>query len=325
MLKPDPMKSAKMTADVDGRLRAALTYLVSDVIGQPEAATDLSHAPAAHALQAQMREAAVNDDIDGIIALYREHGAVLKRPLPDERCALVTWGADTFTDSERTLLKTAFQDDIGLTGSLVAPDPSLEAQLRASYATLRTVLPDTVPLWWAEIEALVSTVILASSGTEGKSFGGATTFGAWGAILINPVGQSDPLRLALALVHESSHQKLFYAHLDDEVVLNDPDERFSSPLRREPRPMDGIYHAAFVLARMVQFLHDLTGAPGALDALGTGVRDEAEQLLAQNIHAFDAGHDEIVAHARLTELGQQIIDEAAACVAACKTHEGQSA
>ena len=35
--------------------------------------------------------------------------------------------------------------------------------------------------------------------------------------------------------------------IDELFVLNPDWERFPSPLREDPRPMDGIYHATFVV------------------------------------------------------------------------------
>ncbi len=53
-----------------------------------------------------------------------------------------------------------------------------------------------------------------------------------------------------ALLHETAHQLLFGLSLDQPVVENDVEERYASPLRPDPRPMDGIFHATFVCARM---------------------------------------------------------------------------
>ncbi|MCW5300168.1 hypothetical protein DXT88_18520 [Herbaspirillum lusitanum] len=54
------------------------------------------------------------------------------------------------------------------------------------------------------------------------------------------------------LVHESSHNVLFGLMLSDPMVLNPVSEKFSAPLRTDLRPMYGIFHAAFVVARMVR-------------------------------------------------------------------------
>jgi hypothetical protein len=45
------------------------------------------------------------------------------------------------------------------------------------------------------------------------------------------------------LAHESSHNLLFGFSADESLVENSPEELFPSPLRMDPRPMDGICHA----------------------------------------------------------------------------------
>jgi HEXXH motif-containing protein len=52
------------------------------------------------------------------------------------------------------------------------------------------------------------------------------------------------------LTHEAAHSLLLGYTLGAPLVESDPAERFSSPLREDLRPMDGIVHATYVLARM---------------------------------------------------------------------------
>ena len=135
--------------------------------------------------------------------------------------------------------------------------------------------------------------------------------------MINPRSQVTDLDLVVTLIHESSHLKLFSAYLDDEIVLNDPNEVYSSPLRREARPMNGIYHAAFVLARMVSFMHNLrtTGQAGAV--IGTGLA-ALDSRINGAVQGFEAAYDVISSQGQLTSLGRTIIEEAAVGVAALK-------
>lgn len=58
------------------------------------------------------------------------------------------------------------------------------------------------------------------------------------------------MRLVEGLAQENSHAVLPDATLGALTVENLGSERFPSPLRHDPRPMDGIIHAACVLARM---------------------------------------------------------------------------
>lgn len=112
--------------------------------------------------------------------------------------------------------------------------------------------------------------------------------------------------------------KLFYAYLDDEIVLNPPDQVFSSPLRRQPRPMNGIYHAAFVLARMALFIADIGRATAGARLFGDGANRALQDELARSISSFDSAYAIIREQGVLTEKGQHIIAEAVARVDDCR-------
>ncbi|MCL9677224.1 HEXXH motif-containing putative peptide modification protein [Acinetobacter sp. ACZLY 512] len=59
------------------------------------------------------------------------------------------------------------------------------------------------------------------------------------------------------IVHETSHNLLFGIELKEKLVLNKLSDRFEAPLRSDPRPMYGIFHAAFVISRMVRIFRIL--------------------------------------------------------------------
>ena len=80
-------------------------------------------------------------------------------------------------------------------------------------------------------------------------FDGASTFYLWGAVFVRVAGKS-PVELAEALAHETGHLLLFGLTIGRPLVENSYDERYASPLREDPRPMEGLVHAAYVLARM---------------------------------------------------------------------------
>lgn len=310
MLHPDPAFVRHANSAISQRLCAAFDHLLVEVLGQA-APPRWSTAPAAHAVQDMMRLAALAGDLDAIRALATRHAEALAAPVPTSGLRVLSWGED-MSASECELLQHAFSDDIGLTGSLRAVEPALATRIREDILRLVTDLETAAPLWAEEFTSLISTVLLAESGDDG--FAGASAFPGWGAILINPQRQGDDLALLMTLIHESSHQKLFIAYLDDEVVLNDPDERYSSPLRHEGRPMNGLFHAAYVLARMVCLLADLRRS--GKTAL-TGASDSRLAEMSANLtRQFNAAHGVIDAHGQLTARGRFIIDEAAAAVAA---------
>lgn len=319
MLSADPRGADMMMMEVGDRLRSALSYLLSEVIGDPKTAAQIPATPAACALQNLMREAAVTDDVQEIRRLYSENRHVLARPKSIGPMHVVSWGSAEFTSSEWHLLQSAFGDDVGLTTMLRAPDAQAVQRVEEAIALLREVLSLELPLWWAEVENLVQLIVLARGNETGSQFSGASAFAAWGAILINPDSSPTPLSLALTLVHESSHQKLFYAFLDDEVVLNDPHSLYTSPLRRQERPMNGIFHATYVLARMISFLSELAASSAWERALGAGAKAEILDRMSDYITIFEGSHAVIETHGKLTPTGAEIMAEAIAVVARCKS------
>ena len=89
--------------------------------------------------------------------------------------------------------------------------------------------------------------------------------------------------------------------LGEFLVHNPDDELHASPLRSDPRPLDGTFHATFVSARM-HYAHS--------HALETGVLSKREQkqsrkALVWRRTAFQDGLKTLNEHASLTPLGDK--------------------
>jgi HEXXH motif-containing protein len=151
-----------------------------------------------------------------------------------------------------------------------------------------------------EMRALVRQVILAIGGPDAPPFGGVTTFYVWGAIFINPSLYVDAVTMASGLVHEAAHALLLGSTMGDPLVENDPGDRYKSPLRPDPRPMDGIVHAAFVLARMHFFTARLARSSADVEPGGLKSR------LAEHRREFESADDVITRHVRFTEIGRSL-------------------
>jgi len=124
--------------------------------------------------------------------------------------------------------------------------------------------------------------------------------------VLNVDGYSTALELVQALAHESGHNLLFGLCVNGPLQDNDDNERYSSPLRRDLRPMDGIVHATYVTARMHQSIQRLLDE----NVLGEQQRQEAEQANAVNARHFASGMETVDRHARLTALGQTVMNGA---------------
>lgn len=172
-------------------------------------------------------------------------------------------------------------------------------------------LRDSLPELHGEILEIVRDIILAKpDGSNLIEYGGASSFALWGALTVNAETQVDWLQFYRQVVHEAGHNLLFGIAREQPLVLDDPSDRRASPIRADPRPMDGIFHAAFVSAREVLALdallcrHEATGCLSADDAA------MAEDLLQISALAFwDSVEAVRGGGAQLTELGDAVLSD----------------
>jgi HEXXH motif-containing protein len=197
------------------------------------------------------------------------------------------------------------------------PSPEAAAHCREQIRGAFGWMDATDPELAGEIRALLRKVVLAAGTKQPKAmtFDGASAFMLWGAIIIN-VNRSDGwLGMVQMLAHESAHNLLFGLSADESLVENSPEELFASPLRRDARPMDGIYHATFVTARMHRAVKRLSES-GILCA---ELQEKARQELAENARLFAQGIETVDRNAKLTSLGRAVRDGARNYFDCCQT------
>jgi HEXXH motif-containing protein len=101
------------------------------------------------------------------------------------------------------------------------------------------------------------------------------------------------------LVHEAAHLRLFAIQRTAGRLHSDPPEkRLPSPARADPRPVIGVYHAAFVYARLSE-------------AFARAVNHGADETWARRLDALLGKYQTLSktlhTHATLTPLGEQIL------------------
>jgi HEXXH motif-containing protein len=186
------------------------------------------------------------------------------------------------------------------------PDPSQWPAFAAGVAEALSLVEETDAALAAEIRALIVLVIGSAPLSPALSFGGLTSLTLWGAVTLNTELHRMPLAVAEGLVHEGAHTLLFGYAVDERLVRNSDSERFASPLRPDPRPMDGVFHATFVCARLSLFYRRLLErrAEGGLN----GVDPRAiEKKLAELASRFADGARLIADQASLTPLGEKVL------------------
>jgi len=111
------------------------------------------------------------------------------------------------------------------------------------------------------------------------------------------------------LAHEEGHLALFAIARDEPLVLNATDPVYASPVRDDPRPIDGIYHTAFVAAREARAhdrlleWHEQTGALSDSDA------KLVSESLEVSVISFWQSFEVLEKFAEYSSLGSAIMDE----------------
>jgi hypothetical protein len=147
---------------------------------------------------------------------------------------------------------------------------------------------DAFPAMFAEMSLVVRQVALL----EGRGIAGFTDFGVMGAIMINrgrfgaaSDGMPGPVRFAESLVHEATHARCNAAGWSAPYLARQGDRALTvrTPLRPDPRPLNGLFQQLVVLLRSAGLYARMTARPvpelagDALDA----ARARRDTLLAQ--------------------------------------------
>jgi HEXXH motif-containing protein len=109
------------------------------------------------------------------------------------------------------------------------------------------------------------------------------------------------------LSHESAHVYLFALSLGDSFVDNPDDELHPSPLRADPRPLDGTFHATYVCARMHYALSHVIKS----GVLSRSEANEARKALAARGAAFSDGLKTLSDYASVTRARSYMVEQAA--------------
>ncbi len=263
--------------------------------------------PAVFALHGALVKAALEDDLSNIPALYRTLTDMVDRGAFSRRDICVTpLSAPPFHKDDLKLLSEAYSDDVGLTTDLQPPS-LLETKTAVQMIEQAVeLLSSAGAAWVEEMTLLANEVVLAVPGPKAlSSFGGAAVFDAFGSVLMNPRMLHDTPSTALSLVHETSHQQMFLFHLDDPVILNDEKAVYQSPLRKQSRPMEGIFHAMWVSGRMAQAANDIMVSAPPEDAVLS-----LSQLKDTAITGFRDCAETVAEHGVLSEFGTKLFTDA---------------
>lgn len=105
-----------------------------------------------------------------------------------------------------------------------------------------------------------------------------------GLIVISPKEDWTLSDYVENIIHEMSHIELYIKQLLDPLVSTGT--YLKSPFRDQPRPANGVFHAAFVLTRIIFYMRNLT-FPGAHKQSAAVNINKASLLLQETLAQFD--------------------------------------
>ena len=166
-----------------------------------------------------------------------------------------------------------------------------------------------MPEFGGEFRALVRVIYLASAPDEvdAARFDGASSYRLWGGLVLNVDDDKSDLEMLETLAHEAGHCFLFGLTVSEPLTRSDG-RVFQSPLRTDARPLDGIYHATYVSARM----HAVVLAAKESGILSGTQMLEADKLLQASARAFYGGDSVLRGEPGVTPLGESILEWARA-------------
>lgn len=188
---------------------------------------------------------------------------------------------------------------------LEAPDPDRWAGFEDEVRAALDLIERADAALAGELRALVIQVVGAVRSSGGEGVGGASSLMLWGAVFLYVLRNRTRLDLVEGLVHEGAHKLLFGLSLDEPLVENPVEERFDSPLRKDPRPMDGVFHATFVCARIHYAFQRLRDDPAA-DFSPAELRI-IDQRMSDQRTRFSGGLETVRQFGRMTATGERIL------------------
>lgn len=156
-----------------------------------------------------------------------------------------------------------------------------------------------------ELDTLLSDVMIMNSPTMNA----ATSVNSLGIVRMSQLREGQTwTRYYENLVHEAAHHHLNFLWFNDPIILNEDAGKYASPLRKEPRPLSGIYHAMFVLGRTmlaINLLQRSSDYDDKNDRIQTAYNNANNP--ASFAEKFEDCWSVLNEHAKLTELGRKLM------------------
>lgn len=285
------------------KLQLGIESLIKDVGDYP---IDQRWSPGLHVLFSDLARSMTAGDVCGIFDCVMKikrglHSLPLNAPLSTSSILSESW-----EESYVNHLRSYDQKDMH--GKLTIARPFLNDELVSFHQTNILAAYEMIRRHDGEIMQEIEDFVTSIKIFHGRVLRGDTSNRSFGAVWLRvPEPEDDQVGYWIEhIVHEVSHMRLELFRELDAVVLNPRSEKkYKAPIRDDPRPMQGVFHATFVLARMIRVFKLLS-----LAGYEKRFRDRLQLCRLQ----FQVGM-ETLRHpdARFTDAGREIISTLTNC------------
>lgn len=310
---PDAHQSAEECSVLARMTRSALTRAELTVTQKESAHPAVVET--AHAAQRVLRAGPDRERLDGLRRMLdRARAGIAAAPPP-----VLPWPVDLAAPRphlERSVTR-ALESVPKRDGDFESPHGSAVVAWRErDISTLRETIA-LLAAAWPEAHAELRETLVQIALLDGPAIDGFTDFVVHGAVFIRrdrlETGRDalpGPVRLAEALVHEGAHTRCNAASVAGEPFLRPArgsEPLVTTPLRIDPRPLNGLFQQVVVLARSLLLYRRMldTDATAAASPAVRARHDHVARAAAQGVRALSEHRD------ALTDRGASVLEDAA--------------
>jgi hypothetical protein len=162
----------------------------------------------------------------------------------------------------------AYQNDLRKIHADPEPFRMLESTspLMVEYASKFRNGLDLIARCWSDLYEEVIELTDFITMIDGLPFIGGSSISYFGTSFFRLDPQWSEFCYADHIVHEAAHQRLHVEFETEQAMLNGEQFAAVSPIRRDARPLHGVFHATFVFLRLSQFFERVMKLEPCLDA-----------------------------------------------------------
>lgn len=222
-------------------------------------------------------------------------------------CRILSFSDSAHLPHQKIYLR-AMNNDPTIFFNMEAPTDALAAEFEQRIKSGFKLMVKAIPDLADEFKVLVKDIVMVIGDDKAEyQFDGGSSYFLRGTLFLNANSHQNDILMIEVLAHESAHMLLYACASDEALVENSDNERYASPLRIDLRPMDGIYHATFVSARMHWAMEQLINS----ELLNQEDLQIALHARGQDYRNFWSGYEVIKEHGKLTKTGAIILESAA--------------